>query len=203
MLLVYFQRRWLLSPSSQLLLSVFKEEKEALLSECSSLTCSHLILNASQKQGTFSNLSLCILRAESAPVQKGWTWGQWDPGGLFLFSLLGSQVWEWSHLETKIIPLQQWCEFLCEFKHWQWWGKQQCHSSGCWQDTEVAKASTESHWSVNRYEANFSCFLCLVKLLFSFKLRILELFSNTITWKNTSNFKRTVARGDAKCYMTN
>lgn len=89
------------------------------------------------------------------------------------------------------------------FKHWQWWGKQQCHSSGCWQDTEVAKASTESHWSVNRYEANFSCFLCLVKLLFSFKLRILELFSNTITWKNTSNFKRTVARGDAKCYMTN
>lgn len=186
------------------------EEKEVLLSECSGLTCSHLILNASQKQGTFSNLSLYILGAESAPVQKGCAWGQWDAAGLFLLTLklLGSQAWEWSHLEWRIAPFLQRCEFLCEFKHWQWWGKQQCHSSGCWQGTEVAKASTGSQWSVNRHGANFSCFLCLVKFFFSFKLRILQLFSSTlqlfsstITWKNTSNFKRTVARGDAKCYM--
>lgn len=183
---------------------MFREEKEVLLSECSGLTCSHLILNASQNQATFSNLSLCIPRAELAPEQKGWTWGQWDSAGLFLFmlNLLGLQAWELSHVEQRMAPLQQWSEFVCEFKHWQWWGKQQCHSSGCWQGTEVAKASAESQWYVDRHDVSFSCFLCLVKLFFSFKLRILGLFPNTITWKNTSISKRTVVRRDAKCHGT-
>lgn len=61
-----------------------------------------------------------------------------------------------------------------------------------WLLTEAAKASTESQWTVSRHQTNFSCLLCLVKLLFSSKLRILGLFSSTITWKNTSIFKRTV-----------
>lgn len=52
--------------------------------------------------------------------------------------------------------------------------------------TDVVKANSESRWSVNRHEANTPCFLCLVELLFSFKLRIPGLFYNAITCSSTT-----------------
>lgn len=156
----------------------------------------YLILNASQNQGRFSNLSLCILRAESVPVQKGFTWGQWDAAGLFLITGVGlgspgskdrslaAMIWICVRIQTLAVV-----------------GR--AAVSQLWLLTRY-RGSQSQHWksvSVNKHEANFSCFLGLVKLLFSFNLRILGLFSNTITWKITSIFKRAAATGDAKCYM--
>lgn len=80
-----------------------------------------------------------------------------------------------------------WC--LCVCKHRGWWEKQHSDSSDFWWCP--GRQCTWSHSQpVNRHEANTSCFLCLVKLLFSFKLRILQLFSNTITWKVASSLRR-------------
>lgn len=166
MLHVYFQRRWLLSPSSQLLLSVFREEKEVPLSEYSGLTCSHLILNATQKQGTFSNLSLCTLQAESAPVQKGCTWGQWDAAALQVCSCSHSTCSDhrhgsWVTWNQGSLPCSNDLNF-CVNSNTGSGGESSSDTALAM--TEIAKASTESQWTVNRHETDFSCLLCSVKL---------------------------------------
>lgn len=85
---VYFQRRWMLSASSQLRLTALRDEIKVPLSEVTGVVSPAPVWfeRPAGTGGIVSNLSLRISRAKPVAVRKGRTWDSgwhhWDGAGL-------------------------------------------------------------------------------------------------------------------------
>ena len=190
-----------ISLKSTVTVSVQRRNRSAAIrSYWSGLTCSRLVSNAPQKQGGLLVICHCVFNEQNQLHCRKATPGTvagargteqvcpcpcWNP--------LRSQEWESPGTEDRSLIATTWISAwagACVYANTRGDGESSivtalAAGSTLADSTDAVKASSESQQSVNRHEANISCFLCLVKLLFSFRLRILGLFSNTIAWKIT------------------